>query len=108
MTNEKQKLALEIMALALLVDQNTDYCVFIDYSGHVESMDISIRQDKKNYQNKVCESKVYRIFQDLNKKGDAYASLKSRRDVLKHILEEKEIPYHEMTEHVEKISHWEF
>jgi len=108
MKDEKLKLVLEIMALAVLVDQQTKYCVFCDYAGHVELLNVSIRENKKKYYNKIAESSTYRIFKDYNEKGDPNAFLKSRRDVLREILETHDIPYHEMTEHVEEIRNYKF
>ena len=34
----REKLILEIFALAYLVQVNTEYCVFINYAGHVDSV----------------------------------------------------------------------
>jgi 2-keto-4-pentenoate hydratase/2-oxohepta-3-ene-1,7-dioic acid hydratase in catechol pathway len=46
---EKTKLIQEIIFLAMLVQERNGHCVFVNFSGHVESMDISIRKSKKDY-----------------------------------------------------------
>lgn len=108
MKDEKIKLVLEIMSLAILVDQQTDYCVFVDYSGHIESLDIDVSESKENWRNKICKAGIRAAFSNYVDKGEENAYLKSRRDVLREILETHEIPYHEMTEHVEEIRKYEF
>lgn len=40
------KLLGEIMSLAYLVNANTEYCVFVRYSGHIESLSVDICQGK--------------------------------------------------------------
>ena len=42
------KLLGEVMALAYLVNANTEYCTFIDHSGHVEAFKIRIFPNKVN------------------------------------------------------------
>lgn len=110
METERQKLIMEIIMLAVLVQENTDYCIFLDYSGHVDSIDVRIRESKKNWQNEVCESRITTKFQDYYHKdrSDHLASLKAKRDILKEILETHEIPTHEMEEHVEHIMNYHF
>jgi len=104
METERVKLIMEIFALAYLVHDQTDYCVFINFSGHVDSFEIDIRESAENYQNKVCETQFKDRFLKLyhKDKEDHLNWLKSTRDVLKTILEDGEIPYHEMTEEIEQ------
>jgi len=110
MEKERIKLILEIFTLGYLIQDQTDYCVFMDFSGHVDSFSIDIRKSKKNYQIKVCETELQDRFLELyyKDKNDHLNYLKSRRDVLKSILENHEIPYEEMTEHIEQIRSYSF
>ena len=40
------KLLGEVMALAYLVNANTEYCTFVRYSGHTEDLSVDICQGK--------------------------------------------------------------
>jgi len=40
------KLVMEIIGLAILVNENTDLCVFVDFSGHIKSIDVRIFPSK--------------------------------------------------------------
>lgn len=102
---EKTKLVLEVFTLAYLIQRNTDYCVWIRYSGHVDSCEIEIAESKKKWQNKVCETNFYNEFKKMwdADKDNPLLYLTSRRNVLKQILEDNDIPYSEMEEHVECV-----
>ena len=105
MKEDMLKLACEIFALALLVNEETDYCVFVDFSGHVDSIEVRFAESKQNYNKKIFGTDVKTNFlkrYEKNKK-DNLAYLKSQRDVMKRVLDEGEIPYEELTEHIEKI-----
>lgn len=94
---------MEIMNLAFLVDQETPYCVFIDWSGHVENLEISIRESKDRYTVKVAEMEFYTWWSKRNKnKGVGYDALKAKKEVLESILEHHEIPYDMCEEIVEQ------
>ena len=41
--DEKDRLVCEIMQLAYLVQRHTNYCVFVRYSGHVDALELEIR-----------------------------------------------------------------
>lgn len=55
------KLLGEVMTLAYLVNANTDYCVFVRYSGHVEdlSLDICKGKDKEGSLIKIHDFDFY-------------------------------------------------
>lgn len=40
--NKKMQLVLDIMQLAVEISENTKTDVFVDYSGHVDSLDIGV------------------------------------------------------------------
>lgn len=48
----------ELVYLAKLVEDNTDYCVFINYSGHVDRLEIEICESKLEYQKRVTEAAI--------------------------------------------------
>ena len=61
------KLLGEVMSLAYLVNQNTDYCIFVSYSGHVNLLEVSIFPSKEEYQS---EKRLYRSDIYLDDKRD--------------------------------------
>lgn len=100
--NKKFKI-MEIMNLAFLVHQETEYCVFIDWSGHVDQLSISIRESVANYQTKVCELEFYTYWK-LNQKNIPYDDLKAKKLVLESILDTHDIPY-DMCERITETSY---
>ena len=87
---EKDKLILEIMGLAYLVQRETEYAVFIDYSGHVDRLEIEIVESADRYQNKLSSASFYPNKLDWYT-DDPLAWLKVKRDHLTHIIEHGEI-----------------
>lgn len=55
---EKAKLLAEIMYLATVANFETNRCLFLDMSGHVDTLRISVRQDKEMYQNELATSEI--------------------------------------------------
>lgn len=106
----REKLILEIFALAYLVQVNTEYCVFINYAGHVDSFEVDIRESKERWQNEVykTEFRTLHLARLETNKDNPLNWLIAKRDLLKEILETKSIPYEEMTEHIEQIRTYEF
>jgi hypothetical protein len=51
-------LILEIIGLSILINENTELCVFADYSGHVNKLDISVHPNKESYDHK---DKIYSV-----------------------------------------------
>ena len=95
---ERIKLVIEIMALAYLFQQKTSHCVFIDYSGHVDSLKIEIRESPENYNAELAECEFYTSgrYQEMN--DDPNYWLKIKRDVIKKALDDRELPYEDMQE----------
>jgi hypothetical protein len=65
----------EIIGLALFLDEISDYAVFIDYSGHVGNLYISIGGSKENWNNKIFKGDFYTDFRYKSDKED-YESIK--------------------------------
>ena len=99
--NGKQKLILEIMFLAYAVHEQTEYCVFINFSGHVDSLEIQICPSKDEYQTKIASTHFY------TKKyhNEDNGWLKSKRDHLLQILKDGEIDVSGMDQEIEQIVH---
>lgn len=49
----------ELLVLANRVHRETDYCVFIDFSGHVDGLRISVAESKKHYGVKIHSWNFY-------------------------------------------------
>ncbi|MDV3882953.1 hypothetical protein CMU04_06430 [Elizabethkingia anophelis] len=59
LSNEIEKALLKIQWLSIKINRDTDMCVFINVSGHVSGIEITISESKKNYNNKRIESSMY-------------------------------------------------
>lgn len=86
----------EIVILATKVNHWTPFCVFIDYSGHVNTVRISIRRSKKNYNEDVVDSE----FEVNNKHPYEWPSrtvslqeLRKKKAFMVEILAKNDIPY---------------
>jgi len=104
---EWNKLVLEIWMLGFAVDRFTPYCVFCDYSGHVESLRIEIRESKENYTKEIVGTEM-----NINGKyiygvepTDYY---EKKRDILKKILQDHEVDYSAFEKVYVEVSHYEF
>ena len=104
MIREKDKLVMEIMCLAYAVQRNTDYGIFIDYSGHVDSLSIKICPTKEDYRTEIASTDFY--IDKYENEGDGLGWLKTKRDHLKQILEDGEIDFCDMDkEIIETVEH---
>ena len=99
---EKIKLMQEVIFLAMQVQEQTDYCVFINFSGHVNCIEIEICKSKKDYEKNVAKSYIR-----LNDEW-SIERLKEVKATLLEILESKEVDTTEMDYEVEEIRHYQF
>lgn len=92
---ERTKLIIKIMHLAYLVHVKTSYCVFIDFSGHIDTLQLSIRESTERWQNRVLDTEFYASYKALrdDEVGAGLADLQSKVAVLERILTEQEVPY---------------
>ena len=90
-----EQLVITIMQLAYLVQTRTPYCVFINFSGHVNSLDIRICKSKGEWQIELLRSETTTEAIRLMRQGDPNASLNAKIKILKGILDTLEIPYEE-------------
>lgn len=100
---EEFKLLNKINALALLINNRTKYCVFVRYSGHVDTLEIRICESKKNYTDQVAESDI-----ELYPPRWGYKTLVQRYEevieTLEHFLKDDGVPYDYLHE-VERIEY---
>ena len=94
--DEKDKLVIEIIQLAYLVQRYTDFCIFIRYSGHVDALEIDIRQSVTSWQTEVLKTEITQIYREYYQKGDCLRDLKSKRDILLKIIHEHDVPYEDV------------
>lgn len=99
---EKQKLIAEIIQLAMAINYQTDYCVFVDFSGHVNWLDIKIAESKENYNKQVCTSHI------VLKRDNAIERLTAAKSKLIEILETQDIETSDMDYEIKEIRHYIF
>ena len=86
----------ELIGLALRVQTETDYCVFIRVSGHVEQIEIEIRESKENYHTEIISSTFYfkPHYRNVTEWEDWYErKYRKVRNVLLSILETGEVDF---------------
>lgn len=74
----------ELIMLATLINEQTEYCTFVDFSGHVNKFYFSLREGKEEYETKLFDSNFY--LKELTE--ERYQEIKSK---FIEILETKEI-----------------
>jgi putative sterol carrier protein len=99
MKTTRDDLVIRAMALAHMVNQYTEYCVFVNYSGHVQSMEIRISQSKQLYSLTVLETEFYTAYKQ---HSGPDAEIQAKIDVLSKILHEKLVPFDDL-EYTESI-----
>jgi hypothetical protein len=103
---------MEIMAAAYAIQAKTEYAVFIEISGHIDCLKISIRKSAKEYTTIIAETEcdtVPRSYLDTQREfDDLLESIKEKRDVLKKIAIDCEIDTDYMYEVVHKTYSYSF
>jgi acid stress-induced BolA-like protein IbaG/YrbA len=98
--NEKQKLTSEIMTLTYMINETTEYCAFIRFSGHVDDVEIDIAKSKKDYLKSIVSS-------GFETKG-SIERLQSVKETLLEILKDKNIDVSNFDYEIEEIRHYKF
>ena len=110
--DEINMLVMEIMATAFAINTKTEYAVFIDFSGHIDNLRISIKKSAEDYNTLVAEtecSTVPRSWMDTQREFDGLlGSIKEKRDVLKKIAIDCKIDSDDMYEVVHKTYSYAF
>lgn len=100
--DEKSKLMTEIMFLAMKLQNETDHVVFVNLSGHVNWIDLSIRKSKENYNDEVASCRIYLSH------GNSLDRLQEVKEKLLGFIEEKEVDVSGLEYTVEEIYHHYF
>ena len=114
LTEEQQeyrdKLILECMALGYLINRTTEYAIFVELSGHVDSLTIRICRNKIYGYNDELAKTEFRLDGKYEKWdfNNANHWLEMKRDMLKAIAESRDIPYEAMLSEAETIYHHYF
>ena len=83
------KLLMEIIGLAILVNENTELCVFVDFSGHVKSIDVRIfpsKSEEHTQGEKLYSASSYYEEESWMEEGSALANLQAIKEVLSGYL----------------------
>jgi len=88
MTN--YKLVMEIISLAVLINENTELCTFVDFSGHVKTIGVRVYPSNSEEHTKNI-SKLYSGDAHYNdeswmKEGKSLTQLQAMKEVLKGYL----------------------
>ncbi len=99
MKTTRDDLVIRAMALAHMVNAHTEFCVFVNYHGHVCSMDIRIAPSKARYNEMALQSEITTAYKTYS---GSDAEIKATIEVLKRILQEQEIPFDDL-EYTEEL-----
>ncbi|MCP4987739.1 MAG: hypothetical protein GY928_17280 [Colwellia sp.] len=111
--NKAERLALmtEIFYLSVMVNQETDKCVFLDYAGHVESITIQIAESKTNYLKEIASTEFYANYYEDPEKPLRFiplGELSAKRDHMKALLKSNGVDFEGMSPVQEIITTYEF
>lgn len=98
----------EIQTLAHMVNSCTEYCVFVRYSGHISSFEVSIAKSKNDYNTKLVRGEGYteprkRLTDD--KRLGEFRRIKAE---LRKILRKGKIDYSRLNYEIEEVRHYHF
>ena len=96
----------KLASLSLVVNLYTDYCVFFNYSGHVNGVDLHITPTKNDYNNRIARSEFHAKWPELGRDvygDDRLSDMKERVAIMERILSDAKIPTDMMSE-VENIT----
>ena len=110
--DEETRLVIRVLYLAYLVQRLTKFCVFIQFSGHVNQLEIDVRESKEHWQQEALRSEFQAAYDaqrsSLELMSIHLADLKSKVDVLERILTEQAIPFDDLESETETIEHFYF
>jgi len=86
---------MEIISLAVLINENTELCTFVDFSGHIKSINVRVFPSKsdEHTQNvhKLYSTNSYYEEESWMKEGEVLTQLQAVKEVLKgYLLDIKE------------------
>lgn len=89
----------EIMVLAHLVNENTDYCVFVDYAGHVGKLSLRLCESKSNYTVELAIGEMYtneEFVGAVDWQEEVFREMKLMKLRLRKILRDKKVDYSQL------------
>ena len=54
----KEQLIADIFLLGMKAHHNTERCVFVEFRGHIDHLDISVRESRDNYGNELAATDI--------------------------------------------------
>lgn len=57
--DKRNVLLMDILGLAMKIQDNTEHGVFLDYSGHVDEITVTVAESKKEYLKKIKRFETY-------------------------------------------------
>lgn len=104
MVDEKTRLMAEVILLAMQVEEKTGHAVFVRYSGHVDHLEIDIRESKENYHKEIASSGFYT-------KGDDERTIEKLKSVKRNLigfLEDGEVDQDKLEYWIQEVYHYTF
>lgn len=95
--HKKEQLITDVVYLSMMVNYKTKYCVFTEFSGHVDWLEFSICESKENHKNAIVVGCI-RL-----KKDDAIEMLQEVKAKLIEILEDGEVDTSNMKYTIEEL-----
>lgn len=101
---EYYKLLSQVLLLSVIVNNETDFCVFFDYYGHTGSVIIRIAESKANYTKELILSEFEgywsKHFEHEKHVSWKIKDLQKKKEFMKYILDFCEIPYEQATSEI--------
>lgn len=112
----KEQLVTEVVYLSALCNVNTNRCVFINFSGHVQVLEISICESKEEFHKKLASARIsLKPYQSLTTDEEIQAfeektiqRLLEVRTVLLDFLREGDINPDYFNKHVEVVERYSY
>ncbi|GIO25355.1 hypothetical protein [Oceanobacillus sp. J11TS1] len=98
--DEKSRLMAEITLLAMKLQNETNYAVFVSLSGHVEKMEIRVCKSKKKYLDDIASCEFY-TDRDLERMQEV-------KEYLLGFIEKKKVDVNQLDYEIEEIKHYVF
>lgn len=97
----EKKLA-EIMYLGMMINTRTEYCIFINIAGHVDQVEVNIRESKEEYDVEIARCQQYYDATDTEARLDGIIK------VLADVLETKVVDYEAFSSYYVEIKKYTF
>lgn len=92
----------EISTLVYMVNTYTQYCAFINFSGHVDRIEVSIRKSREEYKTELINEGTYLDF-TLENDRKRLVGIKTE---LRKILRKNRIDYSRLGYEIEEVRHY--